>query len=61
MTLIYISNDGDDKNDGLTIATPVRSWERVMALCDGNNEMVMMEGRSTIERLEGEIYEAKLK
>ena len=61
MVLIYISNDGDDKSDGLTMATPVRSWKRVMEMCDGNNEMVMMEGRSTIERLEDEIYETKLK
>jgi hypothetical protein len=59
MVLIYISNDGDDEYDGLTVATPVRSWKRVMELCDGNNEMVMMEGRSTIERLEDEIYKAK--
>ena len=61
MALIYISNNGDDKSDGLTMASPVRSWKRVMELCDGNNEMVMMEGRNTIERLEGEIYETKLK
>ena len=61
MTLIYISNDGDDKNDGLTVATPIRSWNRVIELCEDNNEMVMMEGRSTIVRLEAEIYEAKPK
>jgi hypothetical protein len=60
MTLIYISDDGDDENDGLTIATPVRSWKRVMQLCEGNNEMVMMEGSRTIERLKAEIDRAKI-
>jgi hypothetical protein len=35
MQTIYVSNHGDDKNDGLTPETPVHSWRRLMTLCKG--------------------------
>ena len=38
MNRVYISERGDDKNDGRTPETPVYSWERALKLCDGNTE-----------------------
>ena len=37
MTRIYISDDGDDKNDGLTRETAIYSWKREVKLCDGGS------------------------
>jgi hypothetical protein len=39
MQAIYVSNKGDDSNDGLTLQTPIRSWWRLMQLCKGNQAM----------------------
>jgi hypothetical protein len=42
---IYVSTEvGDDKNDGLSDQSPVRSARRVIALCRGDNEIVVMGG-----------------
>jgi hypothetical protein len=41
MRKIYVSDRGDDKNDGLTSTTPVRSWQRLIELCEGNDEIIM--------------------
>ena len=46
-TTIYVSNSGDDKNDGLTREKPVRSWARTKKLCTGNTEMHLLEGDAT--------------
>lgn len=54
-TTIYVSNSGDDKNDGLTREKPVRSWARTKKLCTGNTEMHLLEGDATFERLKNEI------
>jgi hypothetical protein len=54
MQTIYVSNNGDDKNDGLTLETPVRSWERAMKLCKGNSSIHPMEA-DTLARLTAEI------
>ena len=37
MTRIYISDDGDEKNDGLTRETAIYSWKREVKLCDGGS------------------------
>ena len=58
MQTIYVSNHGDDKNDGLTPETPVHSWRRLMTLCKGNQAMHLMEGDFTLLRLKAEIDEA---
>jgi hypothetical protein len=58
MQQIFVSNSGNDENDGLTRQTPVRSWKRVKGLRKGNNEMFLMEGDSTLMRLKKEIDEA---
>jgi hypothetical protein len=57
MQQIFVSNSGNDENDGLTRQTPVRSWKRVTGLRN-NNEMFLMEGDSTLMRLKKEIDEA---
>jgi hypothetical protein len=58
MQQIFVSNGGNDENDGLTRQTPVRSWKRVKALCKGNNEMFLMEGDTTLMRLKKQMDEA---
>jgi hypothetical protein len=58
MQQIFISNSGNDENDGLTRQAPVRSWKRVKGLCKGNNEMFLIEGDATLMRLKKEIDEA---
>jgi hypothetical protein len=47
MRKIYVSDTGDDKNDGLTDNAPVRSWERFIALCEGNDEVIIMGNAKT--------------
>jgi hypothetical protein len=55
MTRIYISDFGDDKNDGLTRETAIHSWQRAVKLCDGNSETNLMQGEATLRRLTREI------
>jgi hypothetical protein len=40
MKTVYISNRGDDKNDG-AIDNPVYSWKRAKEIQGGNNEIPM--------------------
>ena len=39
MTRIYISEQGSDKNDGLTKRTPIVSWKRAKKLYAGHLEI----------------------
>ena len=50
MNRIYISDNGDDKNDGRTRATAVYSWQRAVTLCDGNAETHLMQGEATLPK-----------
>ena len=50
MQTIYVSNHGDDKNNGLTQEAAVRSWKRYMTLSWGNHELHLMEGDVTFQR-----------
>ena len=59
MITIYVSNSGDDENDGLTRDKPVRSWWRVQTRSNGNSEMHLMEGDFTLLRLKAEIDEQR--
>ena len=47
MTRIYISDAGDDRNDGLARETAIYSWQRAVKLCDGNTETNLMQGDAT--------------
>ena len=58
METIYISDIGDDNNDGLSREKPVRSWRRAMLLRAGHNEMVLIEGNATLRRLTSENHQA---
>ena len=55
--IVYISESGDDKNDGKTEQTAVHSKKRAYALAGGNGEMRMP--RETLERLSSEIAAEK--
>jgi hypothetical protein len=52
---IYISNHGSDENDGRTRETPIFSWARAKKVCTGKNEVHLMEGDVTLERIKREI------
>ncbi len=60
MQTIYVSNKGEDKNNGLTSETPVLSWKRLQVLCKGNQAMFLMEGKATLTRLRYELDEGVL-
>ena len=47
MRKIYVSDNGNDKNDGLSDKTPIRSWQRFMDLCEGNDEIIIMGNADT--------------
>ena len=47
MRKIYVSDSGADKNDGLTEKTPIRSWQRFIQLCEGNDEIIIMGNADT--------------
>ena len=42
MRKIYVSDGGNDKDDGLSEKTPIRSWKRFIQLCEGNDEVIIM-------------------
>jgi hypothetical protein len=54
MTRIYISENGSDKNDGLTKQTPIYSWKRARKLFTGQ-VVVSVDSASTRKRLMREL------
>jgi hypothetical protein len=54
MTRIYISEHGNDKNDGLTKHTPVYSWKRASKLAAGHLE-ISLDSASTRNRVVREL------
>ena len=60
MLRIYVSTKvGDDKNDGLSEQSPVRSARRATALCLGDNEVVVMGGMDMLRQLSKELKREK--
>ena len=60
MPEIFISDSGDDKNDGLRENTPIRSWKRYLKLKTGNDRIIILDdAEKTIKRLRKEIKEEK--
>ena len=55
MMRVYISDAGDDRNDGLTQETAIYSWQQAVKLCDGNTETNLIQNDATLQRLVGEI------
>jgi hypothetical protein len=56
MKTIYISDKGDDKNDGLTKEGAVHSWKRATKLAGGDAEIDMRD--ASRERINEEIKQA---
>jgi hypothetical protein len=54
MTRIYISDNGTDKNDGLTRETPIYSWKRARKLLTGHME-INLDSTAARKRLMEEI------
>jgi hypothetical protein len=54
MTRIYVSENGSDKNDGLTKQTPIYSWKRARKLFPGHME-ISVDSASTRKRLMREL------
>ena len=55
MTRIYISDAGDDRNDGLTRETAIYSWQRAVKLCDAASETYLMQGGAKLESSGGKM------
>jgi hypothetical protein len=55
MTRIYISENGRDKNDGLTKQTPIYSWKRARKLVPGHLE-ISVDSSSTRKRVMKELH-----
>ena len=47
MRKIYVSDSGNDKDDSLREKTPIRSWQRFIQLCEGNDEIIIMGNADT--------------
>ena len=54
MEQVYVSDKGDDKNDGLSLEAPIKSLKRLCVLWSGR-ELVLMEGRETFNKLVDEM------
>jgi len=54
MQQAYVSNEGNDDNDGLSPETPIKSLKRLHVLWV-DRELVLMEGRETFNRLADEM------
>ena len=56
MPEIFVSESGDDKNDGLRENTPIHSWERYLKLKTGNDRIIILgDAEKIIKRLRKEI------
>ena len=51
---VYVSDKGDDENDGLSQVAPIKSLKRLCVLWSGR-ELVLIEGRETFNRLVDEM------
>jgi hypothetical protein len=61
MPTIYISDRGDDKNDGLSLQNPIYSLERAMKLQGGKNDYSWHFGPRAWERIKKELADKKEK
>jgi hypothetical protein len=61
MRNVYISNSGDDKNDGLTPETAAYSWKRALKIHGGRNDMQMSISPEAFVRIAAEIILRKVK
>ena len=61
MNRVFISDRGDDRNDGRTRETAVYSWDRAVKLCDENAEIRLMQSEPNLQRLHKEIKRREAK
>lgn len=59
MNMICITERGDDNNDGLTLATAVRSWKRALQLANQTGYGWYIPSNVTMQRLHAEIAQKK--
>jgi hypothetical protein len=57
--MLYITNDGDDRNDGFVM--PVYSWKRALRLKGGDNSIDMQIEGAAIKRITKEIAKREAK
>jgi hypothetical protein len=57
MPTIYISDSGDDKNDGLSLQTPIYSLKRANELHGGRNDCSWHFGPRAWKRIKKELSE----
>ena len=55
MPTIYISDSGDDKNDGLSLKTAIYSFKRAKELCGGRNDFSWHFGPRAWKRIQKEL------
>jgi hypothetical protein len=61
MKPIYITERGDDKNDGSTVETAVHSWKRALQLSKSGSSEFRVPDRVTMERIHAEIAQKSKK
>jgi hypothetical protein len=61
MPTIYISDRGDDKNDGLSLQIPIYSLKRAMKLQGGKNDYSWHFGPRAWQRIKKELTDEKEK
>lgn len=59
MPTIYISDSGDDKNDGLSLQTAIYSLERAKKLQGGRNDYSWHFGPRAWKRIQKELFDKK--
>ena len=57
MKLVYVSDNGDDKNDGLSADAAVYSWKRAKKIKGGDNTIEIFIAACAIDRILDEVDE----
>jgi|RhiMetdeSRZDD1v2_1073273.scaffolds.fasta_scaffold2741010_1 hypothetical protein len=53
--MIHITEDGDDKRDGLSLESSVHSWKRARKLQGGDSSVDMFVSGASVKRIKKEI------
>jgi hypothetical protein len=61
MPKIFVSDNGDDKNDGRNDLSPIRSWRRVLQLKTNDEIVILSAAEPTRLRLIAEVEEKEKK
>jgi hypothetical protein len=55
MKLVYITEAGDDTNDGMSVEKAVYSWERALKIKGGDNNIQIFVASDSMERVLDEL------